>query len=133
VVFAKLYGDGLNVRDWIHADDHSSAVLRILEDGGIVETYLIGANGEKDNKTVVELILTMMGCDADAYDRVRSHRHDLRYAIDSTKLQTELGWRPRYCDFEHGLAATIEWYRENEEWWAPAKDATEAFDARLGQ
>ena len=87
-----------------------------------------------DNKTVVELILTIMGRDADAYDQVPDRTgHDLRYAIDSTKLQTELGWRPTYCDFEHGLAATIEWYRDNEDWWAPAKDATEAFYARLGQ
>lgn len=130
----KLYGEGHNVRDWIHADDHSSAVLRILEAGRIGETYLIGANGERDNKTVVELILTMMGRDADAYDHVPDRSgHDLRYAIDSTKLRTELGWLPRYCDFEHGLSATIDWYRDHEDWWAPAKDATEAFYARLGQ
>ncbi len=130
----KLYGDGLNVRDWIHADDHSAAVLLIFEKGRIGETYLIGANGEKDNKTVVELILTMMGLPADAYENVPDRTgHDLRYAIDATKLRDELGWRPRYPDFEHGLAATIEWYRQNESWWAPAKDATEAFYARLGQ
>ena len=130
----KLYGEGRNVRDWIHADDHSSAVLKILEEGRIGETYLIGANGERDNKTVVELILTMMGCDAAAYDNVVDRTgHDLRYAIDSTKLRVELGWLPRFCDFEHGLAATIEWYRNHEDWWAPAKDATEAFYARLGQ
>lgn len=130
----KLYGEGRNVRDWIHADDHSSAVLRILEAGRIGETYLIGANGERDNKTVVELILTMMGRDAGAYDHVPDRSgHDLRYAIDSTKLRTELGWSPRYCDFEHGLSATIRWYRDHEDWWAPAKDATEAFYARLGQ
>jgi dTDP-glucose 4,6-dehydratase len=130
----KLYGEGCNVRDWIHADDHSSAVLQILEEGRIGETYLIGANGEQDNKTVVELILTMMGHDADAYDNVADRTgHDLRYAIDPTKLHDELGWTPRYRDFEHGLAATIEWYRENEDWWTPAKDATEAFYARLGQ
>ena len=130
----KLYGEGRNVRDWIHADDHSSAVLQILEEGRIGETYLIGADGEKDNKTVVELILTMMGQDADAYDNVTDRTgHDLRYAIDSTKLCNELGWRPRYRDFEQGLSVTIEWYRDHEDWWAPAKDATEAFYARLGQ
>jgi dTDP-glucose 4,6-dehydratase len=130
----KLYGQGRNVRDWIHADDHSSAVLTILDRGRIGETYLIGADGERDNKTVIELILTLMGQDADAYDHVPDRAgHDLRYAIDSSKLTRELGWQPRYRDFERGLAATIEWYRSHEEWWAPTKDATEAFYARLGQ
>lgn len=130
----KLYGEGRNVRDWIHADDHSSAVLTILEKGRIGETYLIGADGEKDNKTVVELILHLMGRPADAYDHVTDRAgHDLRYAIDSTKLRDELGWLPRYADFERGLAATVDWYRDHEDWWAPAKDATEAFYAELGQ
>ena len=130
----KLYGAGENVRDWIHADDHSSAVLTILDKGEIGETYLIGADGEKNNKDVVELILQLMGQPADAYDHVTDRAgHDLRYAIDSTRLRTELGWEPRYRDFETGLAATIDWYRENEDWWAPAKDATEAFYASKGQ
>jgi dTDP-glucose 4,6-dehydratase len=130
----KLYGEGRNVRDWIHADDHSSAVLAILEKGRIGETYLIGADGEQDNKTVIEMILRLMGRPADAYDHVTDRAgHDLRYAIDSTKLRTELGWRPQYRDFESGLSATIQWYRDNEAWWAPAKDETEAFYARLGQ
>ncbi len=130
----KLYGAGQNVRDWIHADDHSSAVLAILERGEIGETYLIGADGEKDNKSVVELILTEMGQPADAYDHVTDRAgHDLRYAIDSTKLRTELGWMPQYSDFAQGLAATIDWYRANEDWWAPSKDATEAFYAGKGQ
>jgi dTDP-glucose 4,6-dehydratase len=130
----KLYGAGANVRDWIHADDHSSAVLAILDEGRIGETYLIGADGEKDNKSVVELILTLMGEPADAYDHVTDRAgHDLRYAIDSTKLRSELSWEPRYQDFEIGLAATIDWYRDNENWWSSAKGATEAFYARLGQ
>lgn len=130
----KLYGAGRNVRDWIHADDHSSAVLTILEKGRIGETYLIGADGERDNKSVIDMILKLMGQPADAYDHVVDRAgHDLRYAIDSTKLRTELGWQPRYLDFEKGLADTIQWYRDNEAWWAPAKDATEAFYARQGQ
>lgn len=130
----KLYGAGHNVRDWIHADDHSSAVLTILEQGRIGDTYLIGADGEKDNKSVVELILSLMGQPADAYDHVTDRSgHDLRYAIDSTKLRAELGWQPRYRDFQTGLAATIKWYRDHEDWWAPAKDGTEAFYAQLGQ
>ncbi|WP_309064545.1 dTDP-glucose 4,6-dehydratase [Microbacterium sp.] len=130
----KLYGAGRNVRDWIHADDHSSAVLTILEKGRIGETYLIGADGERDNRSVVELILRLMGQPQDAYDLVTDRAgHDLRYAIDSTKLRTELGWTPRYADFEKGLADTIDWYREHEAWWAPSKDATEAFYAEKGQ
>ncbi|MCR2793739.1 dTDP-glucose 4,6-dehydratase [Microbacterium sp. zg.Y625] len=130
----KLYGKGENVRDWIHADDHSSAVLTILERGEIGETYLIGADGEEDNKTVVEMILRLMGQPSDAYDHVTDRAgHDLRYAIDSTKLRTELGWAPRYQDFEAGLAATIDWYRAHEDWWAPAKDGVEAFYAAKGQ
>jgi dTDP-glucose 4,6-dehydratase len=130
----KLYGSGENVRDWIHADDHSSAVLLILEKGVIGETYLIGADGEKNNKDVVELILTELGQPRDAYDLVVDRPgHDLRYAIDSTKLRRELGWAPRYGDFEAGLAATIAWYRENEQWWAPQKEATEAKYRAAGQ
>ena len=130
----KLYGAGENVRDWIHADDHSSAVLTILDRGVIGETYLIGADGEKDNKAVVELILELMGQPADAYDHVTDRAgHDLRYAIDSTKLRTELGWQPQYRDFEAGLAATIDWYRDNEAWWAGDKDGVEAFYASKGQ
>lgn len=130
----KLYGQGLNVRDWIHVDDHNSAVLRILEAGELGETYLIGADGEKNNKTVIELILQMMGQPADAYDHVNDRPgHDLRYAIDSTRLRTELGWQPAYPDFEAGLAATIEWYRANEDWWRPQKAAVEAKYAAQGQ
>lgn len=130
----KLYGQGLNVRDWIHVDDHNSAVLRILEAGEIGETYLIGANGEKDNKTVIELILSEMGQPSDAYDHVNDRSgHDMRYAIDSTKLRTELGWQPKYNNFEAGLAATIEWYRANEGWWRPQKAAVEAKYAAQGQ
>jgi dTDP-glucose 4,6-dehydratase len=130
----KLYGAGENVRDWIHADDHSSAVLTILEKGVTGETYLIGADGEKNNKDVVELILTTMGEPADAYDHVTDRAgHDLRYAIDSTKLRTELGWAPSFVNFEEGIASTIAWYRENESWWAGAKDGVEAFYATKGQ
>jgi len=122
----KLYGTGENVRDWIHTEDHSSAVLTILEKGVSGETYLIGADGEKDNKSVVELILTEMGKESDTYDHVNDRPgHDMRYAIDSTKLRNDLGWMPKFTDFEAGLAATIDWYRDNEAWWKPQKQATE--------
>ncbi|MBV0894058.1 dTDP-glucose 4,6-dehydratase [Microbacterium sp. NC79] len=122
----KLYGDGRNVRDWIHVDDHSAAVLAVLERGRVGETYLIGAEGERNNKDVVETILEEMGHPRDAYDRVTDRPgHDLRYAIDSTKLRTELGWQPRFTNFTAGLRATIQWYRDHEPWWAPMKIASE--------
>lgn len=130
----RLYGAGQNVRDWIHVTDHNHAVLRIIEDGQIGQTYLIGADGEHDNKRVIELILTLMGKSSDDYDHVTDRAgHDLRYAIDSTRLRTELGWQPRYPDFESGLAATIEWYQANQAWWRPMKQATEAKYAKAGQ
>jgi dTDP-glucose 4,6-dehydratase len=130
----KLYGTGENVRDWIHVEDHNSAVWAIIDRGRIGETYLIGADGEENNKTVVESILEIMGQPADAYDLVSDRPgHDLRYAIDSTKLREELGWTPRYENFRAGLEATVEWYRANEAWWRPQKDATEAKYAQLGR
>jgi dTDP-glucose 4,6-dehydratase len=130
----KLYGAGLNVRDWIHTDDHSSAVLLILDRGQIGETYLIGADGERNNRQVVETILELLGEPRDAYDLVTDRAgHDLRYAIDSTKLRRELHWQPIYADFEDGLAQTIDWYRRNVAWWRPQKAATEAAYARQGQ
>lgn len=123
----KLYGAGTNVRDWIHVDDHNDAVWTIVERGTVGETYLIGADGETDNKTVVESILTVLGEPADAYDHVTDRPgHDMRYAIDSTRLRTELGWAPRYVDFTAGLTATIDWYRENVDWWRPYKDGVES-------
>ncbi|REE03771.1 dTDP-glucose 4,6-dehydratase [Citricoccus muralis] len=130
----RLYGEGLNVRDWIHANDHSSAVLTILERGRLGETYLIGADGEQNNKTVIESILEIMGEPAGAYDHVMDRPgHDLRYAIDSTKLRTELGWFPQYSDFHGGLEATVQWYRDNEPWWRPQKAAAEAKYQLTGQ
>lgn len=130
----RLYGAGTNVRDWIHAEDHSSAVMRILEAGRTGETYLIGANGERSNIEVVRLLLRLMGHSEDDFDHVADRPgHDMRYAIDATKLRTELGWEPRFDDLEAGLGDTVEWYRGHEDWWAPAKDATEAAYAAKGQ
>lgn len=123
----KLYGTGENVRDWIHANDHSSAVWAILNRGRIGETYLIGTDGEKNNLEVIKTILSIMAKPVDAFDHVSDRPgHDLRYAIDSTKLRTELGWSPEYSDFSSGLEKTVSWYMENESWWRPQKADTEA-------
>ncbi|KAF0413156.1 dTDP-glucose 4,6-dehydratase [Pediococcus acidilactici] len=130
----KLYGTGKNVRDWIHTNDHSRAVWTILTKGKIGETYLIGADGEKNNKEVLELILQEMGQPKDAYEQVKDRPgHDLRYAIDSTKLREELGWKPKYTNFEDGLRHTIEWYKNHEDWWKDEKAAVENKYAANGQ
>ncbi|MBP5810105.1 dTDP-glucose 4,6-dehydratase [Lactiplantibacillus argentoratensis] len=130
----KLYGTGKNVRDWIHTNDHSAAVWTILTKGEIGETYLIGADGEMNNKDVLEMILELMNQPKDAYDTVMDRPgHDLRYAIDSTKLRTELGWQPEFTDFRSGLADTIKWYQEHEDWWKADKSAVEANYAKNGQ
>ena len=130
----KLYGEGLNVRDWIHASDHSSAVLRILESGKIGETYLIGADGEENNITVLRTILRLMGKDENDFEHVIDRPgHDMRYAIDGTRLREELGWEPQFTDFETGLADTIAWYTDNRSWWEPLKAEVEAKYAKAGQ
>lgn len=130
----KLYGDGKNVRDWIHTEDHSRAVWAILTRGRVGETYLIGANGERSNIDVLHAILERMGKDPDDFDWVRDRPgHDRRYAIDPTKLESELGWKPVHTDFSEGLDQTIAWYRDHEDWWRPAKEATEAKYAKQGQ
>lgn len=130
----KLYGDGLNVRDWINTEDHSSAVWTILTQGRLGETYLIGADGERDNITVLRDILRVMDKDENDFDHVKDRPgHDRRYAIDSSKLRRELGWTPAHTDFESGLRETIDWYRGNRQWWEPVKAATEARYSQQGQ
>jgi dTDP-glucose 4,6-dehydratase len=130
----KLYGAGENVRDWIHVDDHNSAVWTIIDKGRIGETYLIGADGEKSNLEVVETLNEIFGHAPDDFDHVKDRPgHDMRYAIDASKLRDELGWQPRYTDFRSGLEATVDWYRDNEDWWRPAKVKTEATYAAQGQ
>lgn len=130
----RLYGEGLNVRDWIHVEDHNSAVWAIIERGRPGETYLIGADGEVNNAEVVRDLLQIFGRDVTDFDHVNDRPgHDMRYAIDASKLRDELGWAPRYTDFRAGLEATVAWYRDNETWWRSAKAAVEAKYARSGQ
>lgn len=130
----RLYGAGSNVRDWIHVDDHNSAVWAIIDRGRIGETYLIGADGERSNLEVVRAILAEFGRDGDDFDHVTDRPgHDLRYAIDASRLRDELGWEPRHVDFAAGIAHTVAWYREHESWWRPAKAAVEARYAGQGQ
>lgn len=130
----RLYGEGKNVRDWIHVDDHNAAVWAILERGQPGSYYMIGADGEQNNKSVIALILELMGKPADWYDHVTDRPgHDLRYAIDAGKIRRELGWTPRYTTFREGLAATVAWYRDNADWWQPIKQSVEAKYAKQGQ
>ncbi len=130
----KLYGSGENVRDWINVDDHNSAVIKIIEKGKSGETYLIGANGEKSNKQVFEIILKLMNKDKTWLENVPDRPgHDLRYAIDNSKIVSELGWQPKYTNFEEGLKNTITWYKNNEAWWRPQKEATESRYKELGR
>jgi dTDP-glucose 4,6-dehydratase len=130
----KLYGAGANVRDWIHVDDHNDAVVTILEKGRLGETYLIGADGEQNNRQIVALLLELMDKPPDWFDLVSDRPgHDMRYAIDSSKLRAETGWSPQYQDIRAGLTQTIAWYRDHESWWAPARERSEQTYQRLGR
>ncbi len=116
-----VYGQGLNIRDWIHVDDHSSAVDLILHNGKIGETYCIGADSEKRNIDIVHLILEHFGKGEEMIEYVQDRLgHDFRYAINSSKIQNELGWKPM-INFEEGLKQTLEWYQNNEDWWKEIK------------
>jgi dTDP-glucose 4,6-dehydratase len=116
-----VYGDGLNVRDWIHVHDHNEAALAVLERGRAGEVYNIGGDGEMTNIEVVKLILAELG-KSESLIRYVTDRpgHDRRYAIDSSKIQTELGWKPRHRP-DQGIRETIAWYVENKAWWQPLK------------
>jgi dTDP-glucose 4,6-dehydratase len=130
----KLYGAGENVREWTHVDDHNDAVHRIIANGRLGDTYLIGSGDERSNKQIIEAILTLMNEPSDAYEHVPDRPgHDLRYSNNSTKIRTELGWTPNYSDFTEGLTATINWYKSNPSWWEPQKKAAEAKYKLLGR
>lgn len=112
-----LYGNGLNVRDWIHVEDHSQAVDLIIDNGRIGETYLIGVNNEINNITVLKQILKEMNKEEDYFDFVEDRKgHDLKYSINPTKLNKELNFKPKHTDFNKGLKETIDWYKKNKNW-----------------
>jgi dTDP-glucose 4,6-dehydratase len=114
-----VYGDGLNVRDWIHVEDHCRAIMAVLLEGRAGEVYNIGSDGEMENIAVVELILETLRKPHDLISYVTDRLgHDRRYAIDSTKIQTELRWKPLHTPRE-GIRETIKWYLENRNWWGP--------------
>ncbi|WP_459500768.1 dTDP-glucose 4,6-dehydratase [Bacillus sp. C1] len=116
-----LYGDGLNVRDWLHVQDHCSAIDVVLHKGKSGEVYNIGGNNEKTNVDVVEGIVRLLGKTEEDIEYVTDRLgHDRRYAIDAQKMKEELGWQPTYT-FEQGLKETVEWYQNNEQWWRPLK------------
>lgn len=112
-----LYGNGLNVRVWIHVEDHSQAVDLIIDNGRIGETYLIGVNNEINNITVLKQILKEMNKEEDYFDFVEDRKgHDLKYSINPTKLKQELNFKPKHTDFNKGLKEIIDWYKENKNW-----------------
>lgn len=116
-----LYGDGMNIRDWIYVEDHCEAIDLIIHKGKIGETYCVGGNSEKTNKEITYKILELMGKDESSIEFVRDRPgHDRRYAIDFSKIKTELSWEPKMT-FREGLKKTIKWYKNNEEWWKKIK------------
>ncbi len=116
-----IYGDGKNVRDWIHVEDHCSGILLVLEKGKAGGMYNLGGGNERENIVIAKQLLGLLGRD-ETFVRYVEDRlsHDRRYAIDATKVKAELGWKPKH-DFESGLAATVAWYKANEKWWRPLK------------
>lgn len=116
-----LYGKGVNIRDWVHVDDHSRAVDLVLHKGKIGETYCIGGDSEKTNLEITKFILKYFNKGEEMIENVPDRKgHDFRYAIDFTKIKNELGWKPE-VDFENGLKQTLKWYEDNEDWWREIK------------
>ncbi len=121
-----LYGSGTNVRDWLHVDDHCNGIQLVLDGGRAGEVYNIGGGTELTNVELTDLILDAMGAGPEMIKRVADRKgHDLRYSVDITKISDELGYAPQ-VPFADGLADTIAWYQNNEDWWRPLKAATPA-------
>ena len=117
-----LYGDGLNIRDWLFVEDHCSAIDTVLHKGKDGEIYNVGGNNEKTNKYITDTILKYLGKDNSLIKYVADRLgHDRRYAIDATKIKEELGWQPQY-KFEQAIEKTIQWYLNNKQWWQPLKN-----------
>ena len=117
-----IYGDGENIRDWLHVKDHCQAIDLVLRKGRKGEVYNIGGHNERTNNQIVDIIIEQLGVSRDLITYVDDRLgHDKRYAIDPTKLETELGWKPEYT-FDTGILETIEWYLNNEDWWRPLKE-----------
>jgi dTDP-glucose 4,6-dehydratase len=116
-----LYGDGRNVRDWLHVDDHCRGIQLVAEGGRTGEVYNIGGGTELSNRVLTELLLDAVGADWSSVQQVDDRKgHDLRYSVDISKISDELGYTPR-TDFTAGLADTVRWYRDNRSWWEPLK------------
>jgi dTDP-glucose 4,6-dehydratase len=117
-----LYGDGMNVRDWLYVEDHCDAIWTVLNKGKAGEVYNIGGHNELTNRRVTEIILNALGKNWDESVQYVKDRpgHDRRYAIDASKIHRELGWVPKHR-FEEAIRGTIDWYRDNETWWRSIK------------
>jgi len=116
-----VYGNGKNVRDWLHVDDHCRGIYSVLMNGKSGDVYNIGGGRELTNLEITDLILKEMGANNSAIEYVEDRKgHDLRYSVDWTKINRELGYEPQ-VKFEDGLRQTIDWYRNNEAWWKPLK------------
>ncbi|NDV11160.1 NAD-dependent epimerase/dehydratase family protein, partial [Rhodococcus sp. IEGM 248] len=123
-----IYGDGKNIRDWLHVSDHCAAIDLVIHNGKSGEVYNVGGHNERTNNEIVHIIVDDLNLSKDKIVYVEDRLgHDLRYAIDPKKIETELGWEPKYT-FDTGIKETIEWYVNNEAWWRPLKSR-----AKLGE
>ncbi|QKW21670.1 dTDP-glucose 4,6-dehydratase [Kitasatospora sp. NA04385] len=120
-----LYGEGANIREWLHVDDHCRAIQLVLEGGRPGEVYNVGGGNELTNRQITELLLDHLGADWSAVRKVADRKgHDLRYSLDESKIREELGYRPQ-VPFARGLAETVDWYRDNPAWWKAVKHREE--------
>ncbi|MCI1778011.1 MAG: dTDP-glucose 4,6-dehydratase [Paenibacillus lautus] len=134
-----VYGDGLNIRDWLYVEDHCSAIDLVIHQGKIGEVYNIGGNNERTNVHIVKTILKELGKPESLITYVEDRPgHDRRYGIDPTKIMNELGWKPKH-NFETGIKETIQWYLSNKEWWTRIQSGayrdymTQQYGSRLGE